>query len=830
MNEGLSSTEARARLKTFGPNELPGGKRRNFGRIALDVLREPLLLLLIAASLIYLVLGDMHEAVLLMGLACMNVTLIVYQEQKTERILETLKDLTSPRALVIRDGIHVRVPGREVVPGDLLVLAEGDRVAADASLIEVSNLSVDESLATGESVPVQKEPDRDGADGHGQVLAATLVVRGRGIGRVDKTGAQSEIGRIGKTVAGIEFEKTRLHRMTVELTRSMAVFGGAVSVLVILFQGLRTEDWLAGGLAGIAIAMSMLPEEIPVVLTIFLTLGAWRLSRHNVLTRRAAAIETLGAATVLCTDKTGTLTLNRMSITELWADGRSAKVAEDSPVVREEMRAVVETGALASDAVPVDPMEQTFRNLAARTGGRADRTLVREYGLGGDFLAVTKVWRSEAQDAFYVATKGAPETIAALCRVDEVTRTALLREAENMAVRGMRVLGVADADHAGALPDDPREFHFRLRGLAGLADPLRPAVPEAVAECRRAGIRVVMITGDHPATARAIAVQAGIESGGIITGADLMAMDAAILADRIRDVNIFARVRPEQKLRLVAALKATGEVVAMTGDGVNDAPALKAANIGIAMGKRGTDVAREAAALVLLDDAFESIVTAIRHGRRIFGNLRKALSYILAVHIPIAGVALIPLTAGWPIVFTPIHIVFLELIIDPVCSLAFESEPEGHNLMREPPHAPAAPLFGRREIAFGILQGSIALAAILAVFGYSLGTGANADTARTVAFITLVATNILLVLTNRSWTQSLVGSLLRPNIALWLVIASTVLFLTAALNVAYLREAFQFAALPPSELLHIAVASAVAALGIEAMKFARGWLDRLYAR
>lgn len=820
MIEGLSSTEAEARLKSFGPNELPGGKHRNSGRIVLEVLREPLLLLLVGASLIYLALGDMHEAVLLMGLACVNVGLIVYQERKTERVLESLRDLTSPRALVIRDGVRTRIAGRDVVPGDVLVLSEGDRVAADGTLIGAGSLFVDESLVTGESISVPKEVD--GAS----VLSATLVVRGHGIVRVERTGAQSEIGRIGKAAASIEFEKTRLHRMTLKLTRAMAVLGGLVSVLVVLFQGLRTQDWLAAGLAGITITMSMLPEEIPVVLTVFLTLGAWRLSRHNVLTRRAAAIETLGAATVLCADKTGTLTVNRMSISALWAKGHSTRIAEEETSLPDDMRAVVHTGAQASEIAPIDPMEQAFHRLAAATGAAPAGELIREYGFGGDLLAVTNVWRENARDGFRVAAKGAPEAIAMLCRLDDAARAELLGEAERMAAQGLRVLGVAQASHVGALPGDPREFRFRLCGLAGLADPVRPAVPEAVAECHRAGIRVAMITGDHPATARAIAAEAGIGSRhGVITGAELNALDDAALAERIRDTNIFARVRPEQKLRLVMAFKAAGEVVAMTGDGVNDAPALKAANIGIAMGKRGTDVAREAAALVLLDDAFESIVTAIRHGRRIFGNLRKALSYILAVHIPIAGVALVPLIAGWPIVFTPIHIVFLELIIDPMCSLVFESEPEGRNLMREPPHAPTAALFGRHEIVFGVLQGLVALAAILAVFGYYLAAGATGDAARTVAFITLVTTNIFLVLTNRSWTQSLIESLWRPNGMLWLVIAAAALFLTAALNIAYLREAFQFAALLPADLLRIAAATGIAALGMEAVKFIRRWLN-----
>ncbi len=717
---------------------------------------------------------------------------------------------------MIRDGERARIAGRDVVPGDLLVLEEGDRVAADGAVIEAANLAIDESLITGESVPVAKRPG--GGEDETRIYSGALIVRGHGLAMIDATGAQSEIGRIGKATVNIEFEKTRLHRMTYRLTRVMALLGGLVAALVILFQGLRTSDWLAAGLAGITITMSMLPEEIPVVLTVFLTLGAWRLSRHSVLTRRAAAIETLGSATVLCTDKTGTLTVNRMAIAALWADGHEVAVTGDEAPADPVMRALVEAGALASQPAPVDPMEQAFHRLAPQAG---QGEILREYDLTGELLAVTHVW-----DVGRVAAKGAPEAIADLCRLEGDARAALLSEAEAMAARGLRVLGVAEAHHDGPLPDDPHGFALTLRGLVGLADPLRAAVPAAVAECRRAGIRVVMITGDYPATAKAIAEAAGIDgANGVMTGAEIAALDDAQLAARIEGIQVFARVRPEQKLRIVTALKAAGEVVAMTGDGVNDAPALKAASIGIAMGGRGTDVAREAASIVLLDDAFESIVTAIRHGRRIFANLRKALSYILAVHIPIAGLALVPLIAGWPIVFTPVHIVFLELIIDPVCSLVFENEPEGHDLMRQKPHAASAPLFGRHEIVFGALQGIVALVAVLGAFGTALAAGTSGDAARAIAFVTLVATNIFLVLTNRSWTHSLIESLWRPNRALWAVIGAATLLLTAVLNVGYLRETFGFAPLAAGDFARIALATALAAAGMEAVKFIRRRTD-----
>ncbi len=827
--KGLSAGEAASRLRRYGANELPTGRRRDLHRIVADTLGEPLLLLLLAASGIYFIIGDVHEAAMLLALGIVNVALVVYQEQKTERTLESLRDLSSPRALVIRDGERQRIPGRDVVPDDVLVLSEGDRVAADATLLSCANLAADESLLTGESVPVRKvaatgEPatGRPGGDDLPWVFSGSLIVAGHGLARVTRTGADTEIGNIGKSLAGLEPEKTRLRRVTARLTRNVALLAVAVSLLVILLHGLRSNDWLAAALAGITIAMSMLPEEIPVVLTIFLTLGAWRISRRHVLARRAAAIETLGAATVLCTDKTGTLTLNRMSIAHLWTPSRSAALKEEHPELPLELRELVELGAAACDPHPADPMERAFHRLAETVHWRNTARLEREYGLTKELLAVAYAWSHDDNEPLTIAAKGAPEAIIDLCGLHDAERAVVLAQVADMAARGLRVLGVARAEHKGALPESPRGFALRFVGLVGLEDPVRRTVPAAVADCRRAGISVIMITGDYPVTALAIAAQAGIDSaGGVVTGPELAAMSDGELANRLTTARVFARVLPEQKLRIVNALKAAGEIAAMTGDGVNDAPALKAANIGIAMGGRGTDVAREAAGLVLLDDAFESIVAAIRLGRRIFDNLRKAFSYIFAVHVPIAGLAIIPLVVGWPIVFFPVHILFLEFIIDPICSIVFEAEPEEPDIMERPPRDPEAPLFGFREVTFGLLQGLCGLAAVLAAFAFALHGGAQDAEARTVAFTTLVGVNIVLVLSNRSWYRPAYQSVGRRNVMLWWVLGVTLVILSAAVFAPVVAALFRFAIPRAENFAVIGVAIGAAFVLIEMLKLAR---------
>jgi len=827
---GLSEREAAARLKAEGPNTLPQADRRTFIRIVLEVLREPMFALLLGAAVIYLVLGDLKEAVVLGIFACTSVLIAVVQESRTERMLESLRDLTSPRALVIRDGIEKRIAGAEVVRGDLVILAEGDRVPADATVLSAHDLQCDESLLTGEAVPVRKiaspgvPPARPGGDDLPHVYSGSLVVRGHGRAEVTATGAHSEIGKIGLAITRIDTEPPRLRAQTRSLVRDFAAISLSLSALAVVLYGLWRGGWLDALLSGIALGMSMLPEEFPLVLTVFMVMGAWRISRARVLTRRVAAIETLGAATVLCTDKTGTLTQNRMTIVALRAGNASWRQGNKGPL-EDKFATLLEYGILASAREPFDPMEKAFHALGAEVLAphhslHSGRTLKWEYGLRPDLLAVTHVYDQRGSPELIVAAKGAPEAIAELCHLPERDRAELRRALDEMAQEGMRVLAVARASVPATLahPETPREFPFEFLGLVGLADPLRPTVPAAVQECRTAGIRVIMITGDYPQTAREIASQANLEAGDVLTGTELEAMSEADLKERVRSTTIFARTMPEQKLRIVNALKANGEVVAMTGDGVNDAPSLKAAHIGIAMGGRGTDVAREAASLILLDDDFTSIVTTVRLGRRIYDNLRKAMAYILAVHVPIAGLALIPLLFDLPLVFWPLHIAFLEMVIDPVCSIVFEAESEEADAMRRPPRHPSAPLFTAGFVIWSLLQGGLVLALVAGLYVMALHQNLPEPDARSLAFAALVAANLGLVLVNRSLSASVFAAFTRSNAALWWVVAATAAILAGVILFPPARELFHFGPLHGDDITMALAAGLVSLLLLELAK------------
>lgn len=841
---GLSEADARARLNAEGHNELPQPERRTPFRIAIEVLREPMLALLLAGGIIYLVLGDLKEAIILVGFATMSIAITVVQESRTERVLNALRDLTSPRALVIRDGERKRIAGRDVVRGDLVVLSEGDRVPADAALLQCQDLQADESLLTGESVPVRKVArdnytkalaQRPGGDDLPYVFSGSLVVRGTGIAEVTAIGARSEIGKIGQSLGSLETEPPRLQAQTRHLVRMFAMIGGAVSVLAVLLYGTLRGGWLDAVLAGIALGMSMLPEELPVVLTVFMAMGAWRISRARVLTRRAAAIETLGSATVLCTDKTGTLTENRMSIVELRSsNGEIYRPQKPSGTeMPDQFKAIAEIGLLACSPEPFDPMEKAFHALGhgqlidASRQQHAGWTLAHTYGLRPDLLAVTHVWQPGATwPEFIVATKGAPETIADLCRLDPAERTVLTQPINAMASAGLRVLGVARSTFSGQdWPESPRQFAFEFLGLVGLADPLRPSVIEAVRDCRSAGIKVLMITGDYPATAIAIAHQAGFEAGEPVTGIDLERLENAELARRARTTTVFARIMPEQKLRIVEALKANGEIVAMTGDGVNDAPSLKAAHIGIAMGGRGTDVAREASAIVLLDDDFGSIVKAIRLGRRIYDNLRKAMSFIFAVHVPVAGLALLPLVLGLPIIFGPIHIAFLEMVIDPVCSLVFEAETEEDDVMRRPPRPSNEPLFSTGLIVWSLLQGALAFALVAFIFVIALRSGMAEPEVRALAFFSLVVAIVSLILVNRSFSTSLLTALRRPNLTLAAVLSAVTAILALTLLWPFASNLFAFGPLHVDDLTLTLGVGLVVLVSLELLKTV--WRPRL---
>ncbi|MDP2022664.1 MAG: HAD-IC family P-type ATPase, partial [Hydrogenophaga sp.] len=584
---GLSSAEAARRLAADGPNGLPGGGARTWRHIVLETVREPMFALLLVAACLYLVLGDLQESLSLTVMVLVVLGLTLYQEGKTERAIQALRDLSSPRARVIRDGRQQQIAGIELVCGDIMLLAEGDRVAADAELLSGGELQVDESLLTGESVPVRKLAGATSAataadaEVSAALYAGTLVLQGQGMARVTATGARSQMGQIGTALQTVQAEESPLRRQTNRLVRRLAWIALALSLLLVLIQGVLYDDWLQALLAGIALAMAMLPQEFTVVLTVLPALGAWRLSREQVLTRRIAAIETLGATSVLCVDKTGTLTINRMRVAHLYANGRDVALDEvPGAELAENFHAVVEFAILASQTDPVDPMEQAFHRLGQQFLAQTehlhrDWTLAQEYGLTPELRAMARIWKAVEGEAHVVAAKGASEAIVDLCHLDAVRQKAIAAAADAMAARGLRVLAVARARFTGPpWPAQEHDFDFEFVGLLGLADPLREEIPQAMHECHAAGIRVVMITGDYPVTAQAIARRAGLPAEVVLGGDELAQLNDAELQQRLRTVSICARIAPSQKLRIVQALQADGAVVAMTGDGVNDAPAL----------------------------------------------------------------------------------------------------------------------------------------------------------------------------------------------------------------------------------------------------------------
>ena len=814
-NRGISQKDAAEMLQKNGYNELPSSKPKSVLHIAFGVVKEPMFLLLVACGALYLILGDIQEGLMLLSFVFVVMGIEFYQEKKTEKALDALKDLASPRALVIRDGETIRIPGREVVKGDIVILQEGDRVPADAMVIKSNNLLADESLLTGESVPVRKREWKEGesslvpgGDDLPFVYSGSMIVQGNGLVKVSGVAMETEIGKIGKALESVKEEPTQLKREMGILVKRLAIIGILMCIMVIVIYSLTRGDLLKGFLAGITLAMAMLPEEFPVVLTIFLAMGAWRMSKKSVLTRKPAAIETLGSATVLCTDKTGTLTQNKMSVTRLY-NGSEFTSISSGDTFSEPFHEIIEYGILSSQVNPFDPMEKAIINIGDQFLKNSehihtDWVMEKEYPLSKDLLAMSRVFSNTGTKERVIAVKGAPEAIFDLCHLDGERKALYEKAVGEMASEGLRVLGVARATlTSGELPSIQHDFELGFVGLIGLSDPIRKNVPDAIKECYNAGIRVIMITGDYPVTATNIGKDIGIKNPElVITGSELKEMTEDELCNRIKSVNIFARVVPEQKLIIVNALKRNKEIVAMTGDGINDAPALKAANIGIAMGEKGTDVAREASSLVLMDDNFASIVGAVKMGRKIFDNLQKALGYIFAIHVPIAGLSLIPVFfADLPLILWPVHIVFLELIIDPACSMIFEAEKEEENVMSRPPRDINEPFFGAKKIFTSCMQGVGILIISLLVYFIGLRMGYTEKSVRTLTFVTLIVSNIAVIISNRSWTSGFFKILVTPNKAVTWIVGGAILFLILILNIPFLLDLFQFERIGIVELL-----------------------------
>lgn len=782
--KGLTSAEAKDRLKEYGYNELAISTKKSFFVLLVEIFREPMFILLVSSAIIYIFLGDYREGLILLGATSVIIFITFFQYRKAENALLALKKLADPQALVLRDNLQKMVPGREIVPDDLVYLNEGDRVVADAVLIEEQHLWLDEAILTGESMPVKKTAKDP-------IFAGTLVIQGTGIASITATGVSSKFGKIGLSLNDIKEDMTKLQLEMNTLIKHLFLIGILISVAVVIAFYITRGGIINAILNGIATSMAVLPEEFPVVLTVFLAIGAWRLSKIQVLTRKPSAIETLGAVTVLCVDKTGTITMNSMNIAYIY-NGVSVIGKEQLNEKDHAAFDLIESARLASAPNAVNPMEKAILTLTEMMPQIKNHFssinkdhIVHAYPLSNDSPCMTNVYASKEDSSFYYFTKGAPEYIFKLCSLDDVEIEMHEAMLNSMAQKSFRVIAIATAVYPNtSFPDNQSTLTLNFKGLMAFEDPIRQEVATAMLECKAAGVKVKMITGDFPITAKSIAEQIGLDKEGmVLSGEVLDKMTESELLDKMNSISVFARVIPSQKLRIVNALKMQNEIVAMTGDGVNDAPALKAAHIGIAMGKRGTEVAREAASLVLLDDNFASIVAAIRQGRKIFDNLQKAMGYILAIHIPIIGLTLLPvLNPFFPFILLPLHIICLELVIDPIASVAFESESEEKNIMQRPPRSAMALFFGPRKIIVSLIKGSALLVMVLLVFFIGKQQGLNDQALRTTSYTALVLGNIVLVLNSLSKTKPFFYSFINKNwTALGILLFALVLLASAVL-------------------------------------------------
>ncbi|MCW7482372.1 cation-translocating P-type ATPase [Leptospira kanakyensis] len=806
---GLTQEQAKDNRIKYGANEISSSQKKGIFLMLFGVVTEPMILLLISISIVYLLLGDLGEAILLLFSVVGIISITFIQEKKTETAISALRSLASPRTNVIRDKQIIRIEGKDVVYGDLLILNEGDRIPADSELISDRIFSCDESLLTGESVSVSKLQSEI-------VFCGSLVVSGEGICRVTAVGNQTEIGKIGRKIADETVGRTLLELEVARLVRNLFIVAASLCVVLALYFGIAKSQWLQGLLSGLTLAIGLMPEELPLVLTIFFALGAFRLSTKNVLVRRSSIIETLGAATVLCSDKTGTITQNKMTVGIVITKSETVKLTPNLQL-SEETKFLLQIAYSASKHPSFDPMDIAISDCLHLYDQTNDSALisVRDFPLTPDQLTMVRVLK---EDDFYISyAKGSPEAIFDLCQFDPSESRFWTDKTNELAKDGYRVLGVARSKSSQIhIPEDRKDGEYLFYGLLAFLDPIREIVPLAVKTAYESGIRVIMITGDYPETAKNIAGQIGLKDSDLVyTGKEFSNLTEAEMKSVIRKCNIFSRVSPDDKWQIVRMLKADGEIVAMTGDGVNDAPALRTANIGVAMGERGTDVAREAADIVLLDDSFSSILESVRIGRQIFDNLKKALGYLIGVHIPIVGITFFPIIFDWPIiVLSAIHIVFMEMVIDPTCTIVFEKESAESDLMKRKPRETAEPLLDRELFINSLIQGAFSLFSVVSSYWITewfLKENSPPQVVSTATFVTLVFSNLFLILANRSLHESMWSRMRIPNPIIRYVFAGTIAVLVLSIYLPGMNTMFRFV---PLNFLQFSSAILVAFVGV----------------
>ena len=821
---GLTDAAVTRSRAENGRNVLTTDARSGLFTTVREVVAEPMFLLLLAACAVYFALGRAAEAVTLIGALVVVAGISVYQAVRSDRALGALRELTQPQAHVQRNGHQTTVPVEDLVVGDEVLVAEGERLPADGTLHDLNDFAVDEAILTGEAVPVAKVT---GAP----AFAGTSTVSGSAWLTVTAVGAQTQLGRIGQRIATIAPEKTPLQVQVNQFVLRMAWLGAGAFALVWGINYARSGDWVTALLFGLTLAMSILPEEIPVAFSSFMALGAARLSRIGVLTKQPQTVESLGSATVICADKTGTLTQDGMRVRHLYDGATDALVplpdlpaGAAAPTLSVTAATVLAYARWASETAPFDPMEQAIVAAFAAAnpaGAAAAYPMVHEYPLAGTPPMMTHV-RQAPTGEILVAGKGAVEHILAVCRPEPAVADRIRSITKKLSEEGLRVLGVASGTYSPpAFPVQQDDFTWSFLGLIALENPPKPNAGAVIEAFTAAGIQVKMITGDYAETAQAIARQVGLPGADtLLTGQEVLAMDEPTLRQRAATTAVFARMFPEAKLRVVEALKANGEVVAMTGDGVNDGPAMKAAHIGVAMGRRGTEVARQAASLVLVNDDLSSMVEAIAQGRRIYQNFKKAVFYVVSIHIPIILAVAVPLLANWKWanLFSPVHIIFLELVMGPTCSIAFENEPAEAGQMQQPPRPLTATFLAGAELGRSVVQGLGIAGAVLGVYYAAMHQGEPAPVVRTLVFATLVLSNIFLTLANRSFTQSVFRTIRVPNRVLWLMLSLTFGLLLATLFVPAAQRLFGFAPVAAGALGWCALAALVSVGWVEGYK------------
>ncbi len=796
-NDGLSSAEASRLLQRYGRNDLvPAPKSGELIAWILRLIADPMVVLLAIAGTTYLAFGDRFDAIIV-AVALLPIFAVTgVLEYRSDRALERLKGTAPPRARVVRDGNTLQIPAWQVVPGDRLLLREGDVIAADGQVLETRRLLVDESALTGESLPVEKRPSGREAS----VSAGTVVRSGRALAIVERTGSSTEYGRIARTLGALHGQSTPIERSIHRIVVQVGIGVVFACALVVGVQRWHGDSWAVALIAGVSLAMAAIPEELPMVYTLYLALGAWRLAKDQALVRRLSGVETLGSTTVICVDKTGTITYGKLAVQSVAATTSSSKDA------------VLAAAAMASDAASGDPIDAAILAACASPLNPSDREVELPFDPERRYSAA--IWKRRSSRVF--VAKGALEALLRECPCDETERLSAFHDAE--AARGARILAVAE----GVVQTADLQAAWtgaHVIGLIALGDSVRPAAVKAIAECRQAGIRFVMITGDHPATARAVAAAAGLDANTIVSGeSELASWSDEALSAKIAEIDVFARVRPEQKLRIVRALHANRDVVAMTGDGTNDALALREADIGIAMGESGTEVARSAADLILLDDDVTTVVRAVADGRRIFHNLRHAFTYLVAFHAPLLFSAFCLPLIGAPIFLLPIHLIWLELVVHPTSALVFENDPPQKDLMRTPPRNPSLGLLQRHDWMRTLGLGGVLAITVVALFAMALRAGLSSDAARAVGIIAMMSGQIALVFVERAGDRPIFKVPLRGNRAVLPIVLATVFFLVFAVYWTPMARALHLLPIPPLLALAASAAGCASVLWLEPLK------------